>query len=75
MFCIPRFGLACASLLLLAPHAGAAQYNFINIADTRGPFEGFDILSQAVSDTGAVAFIGNQGGNNGTYLGSGGAVQ
>jgi hypothetical protein len=75
MFSLPRFAVACASVLLFAPHAVAAQYGFVNIADTRGPFEGFGFTSQAVSDTGTVAFIGNQGGVNRTYVGSGGAVQ
>jgi len=70
-----RFTVGCASLLLFAPHAVAAQYGFVNIADTRGPFEGFGFTSQAVSDTGTVAFIGNQGGVDRTYVGNGGAVQ
>ena len=62
-------------LLLLGRLALAAQYSFVNIADDRGPFDDFDFLNQAVSDTGTVAFIGQQGGVKRTYLGSGGPVQ
>jgi len=72
---IAQLAFAYASLLLVAPYALAAQYNFINIADSRGPLDGFGFTSQAVSDTGTVAFSGSQAGVTGTYLGSGGAVQ
>ncbi|MEX2310759.1 MAG: PEP-CTERM sorting domain-containing protein [Pirellulales bacterium] len=64
---------SCALLILgaAAIKATAASYSFVNIADTRGPFEDFDFLTQAVSDTGQVAFIGTQGGVTGTYVGDG----
>ena len=76
MFRICRLAITSASLLLVAPHAVATQYSFINIADTRGPFEGVGSYNAiALSDTGTVAFIGEQGAVLGTYVGSGGAVQ
>jgi len=71
MFRFIRCAFTCASLLLIAPHVLTAQYRFVNIADSRGPFESFDFLAQAVSDNGQVAFIGSQGGVAGTYVGDG----
>ena len=59
------------ALLALAAPAAAATYNFVNIADTRGPLEGVDFFAQAVSDTRTVAFIGYQGGVVATYIGDG----
>ncbi len=70
MFHTHRLAFTSATLLLIAPHAAAAQYSFVNIVDERSQI-GFRFAPQAVSDTGTVAFIGVAG----TYLGSGGAVQ
>jgi hypothetical protein len=63
--------LVLSGLLMLVRDASAANYNFVNIADTRGPFDGFQFLPQAVSDTGTVAFVGFQGDVPGTYVGDG----
>jgi hypothetical protein len=77
MFLVRFFFFTSIGLLLLATHAAAAQYSFINIADTRGPFDGFGygLIGVAVSESGTVAFIGHQGDVAATYVGSGGAVQ
>ena len=66
----------CALLILgtVAINASAANYHFVNIADTRGSFVEFDYWAQAVSDTGTVAFIGYQGGVYGSYIGDGTSI-
>jgi sulfur carrier protein ThiS len=63
-----------AILLVPRTQALAAPFTFVNIADSRGPFERFDELAQAVSDSGTVAFIGSQGGVAGSYVGDGTAT-
>lgn len=60
-----------AGLLALVRPASAARYTFVNIADSRGPFDQLDFWAQAVSDTGTVAFVGYQGGVPSTYVGDG----
>jgi hypothetical protein len=70
-----HFKLYCCvvvALGTLVARGSAASYHFVNIADTRDPWERLTFDPQAVSDTAEVAFIARPaGGVTGSYMGDG----